>query len=117
MVMRRSSWMVCWFAHARRSAAAALRAFKIVTKIVNLIVSEYMTPGQLPEYGKVSGMEPGLLFVGTPRRAHRTDPADVAFGIYAFRSERGRLHALGMTATPQPGWITMHPGGRFLYVA
>jgi 6-phosphogluconolactonase len=62
-------------------------------------------------------MEPGLIFVGTHRRAHRTDRADVAFGIYSFRSERGRLHALGMTATPQPGWITMHPGGRFLYVA
>jgi 6-phosphogluconolactonase len=62
-------------------------------------------------------MEPGLIFVGTHRRAHRADPVDVAFGIYAFRSGRGGLIALGMTATPQPGWITMHPGGRFLYAA
>src|SRR5580693_8538093 len=74
-------------------------------------------PKQLPVCGKVSRMEPGLIFVGTHRRAHRADPVDVAFGIYAFRSGRGGLIALGMTATPQPGWITMHPGGRFLYAA
>jgi 6-phosphogluconolactonase len=62
-------------------------------------------------------MKPGLLFVGTHRRAHRADPTDVAFGIYAFRSEHDHWSALGLTETPQPGWIAVHPSGGFLYVA
>ncbi len=58
-----------------------------------------------------------LLYIGTHRRAHRTDASDIAFGIYAFRSESPdkRLRALGMVETPQPGWIAAHPDGRFLY--
>lgn len=58
-----------------------------------------------------------FLYVGTHRRAHRSDPIDIAFGIYAFRNELESRHlsALGMTNTPQPGWIAAHPNGRFLY--
>jgi 6-phosphogluconolactonase len=63
-------------------------------------------------------MKTGLLYVGTHRRAHRADPVDVAFGIYAFRKEpgSGRLIDVAVTETPQPGWIAVHPRGRFLYV-
>jgi 6-phosphogluconolactonase len=59
----------------------------------------------------------GLLYVGTHRRAHRADPADLAFGIYAFRAQYGSsgLEVIGMCDTPQPGWIAAHPNGRFLY--
>ncbi len=59
-----------------------------------------------------------FLYVGTHRRAHRADPCDIAFGLYAFRREEshGRYIGTGMAETPQPGWITTHPNGRFLYV-
>lgn len=58
------------------------------------------------------------LYVGTHRRAHHADPVDLAFGIYALRRESGtaRFTPLEMTATPQPGWIAIHPSGDFLYV-
>jgi 6-phosphogluconolactonase len=64
-------------------------------------------------------MNPGLLYVGTHRRAHRADPVDVAFGIYTFRREHDawRPGANSLTETPQPGWMAVHPSGRFLYVA
>ncbi|MCC7461554.1 MAG: lactonase family protein [Gammaproteobacteria bacterium] len=61
----------------------------------------------------------GLLLVGTHRRAHRADPADIAFGIYVFeyRIAAGRMsiRALGMRASLQPGWIAAHPNGRVAY--
>ena len=58
-----------------------------------------------------------ILFAGTHRRAHRADSTDIAFGIYAFRVEQGRLSPLALTRTPQPGWVAVHPGGHFLYCA
>ncbi len=61
-----------------------------------------------------------LLFVGTHRRAHRADPEDIAFGIYAFRVDPSggadSMMPCGMTHAAQPGWISVHPGGKFLYV-
>jgi 6-phosphogluconolactonase len=62
-------------------------------------------------------MTAGLLYVGTHRRAHHGDPVDAAFGIYPFRQDpdRGGLSPLQLSVTPQPGWIAVHPGGRFLY--
>jgi 6-phosphogluconolactonase len=64
-------------------------------------------------------MKPGMLYAGTHRRAHRADPVDVAFGIYAFRKEggSGQLSRVDLTETPQPGWIALHPSGRYLYAA
>jgi 6-phosphogluconolactonase len=62
-----------------------------------------------------------FLYIGTHRRAHRTDPADIAFGVYGFRLEPGRtspgvaLIPVSLTETPQPGWIVVHPHGRYLY--
>jgi 6-phosphogluconolactonase len=57
------------------------------------------------------------LYVGTHRRAHRDDPVDIAFGLYVFRrlGPHGRWEPLDMVETPQPGWIAVHPSGRFLY--
>jgi 6-phosphogluconolactonase len=62
-------------------------------------------------------MQPGVLYVGTHRRAYHADPADVAFGIYVFRQERSgkRFSNVAMTETPQPGWLAVHPNRRFLY--
>jgi 6-phosphogluconolactonase len=63
-------------------------------------------------------MTAGLLYVGTHRRAHRADPVDIAFGVYAFRQAGdGSLASVGMTPAEQPGWIALHPGGGYLYVA
>jgi 6-phosphogluconolactonase len=61
-------------------------------------------------------MTPPLLFAGTHRRPHRADPADIAFGLYAFRPG-GRPDDIVLTPSPQPGWIAIHPNGRFLYAA
>lgn len=56
------------------------------------------------------------LYVGTHRRAHHGDPADIAFGIYAFEKQQdNRFTNIGMAATAQPGWLAAHPNGRFLY--
>jgi 6-phosphogluconolactonase len=62
-------------------------------------------------------MASGLIYVGTHRRAHRADPVDIAFGIYWLRmaSDTGQLSSAGLIETPQPGWLSMHPGGRSLY--
>jgi 6-phosphogluconolactonase len=58
-----------------------------------------------------------LLLVGTHRRAHRNDPGVAALGIYAFRREAasGGFTPLGVTETAQPGWLAIHPNGRFVY--
>jgi 6-phosphogluconolactonase len=62
-------------------------------------------------------MKPELLYVGTHRRAHHADTVDVAHGIYTFRREPadGRLINQALTESLQPGWLAIHPGGRFLY--
>ena len=59
-----------------------------------------------------------LLYVGTHRRAHKADPADIAFGIYVFAKAPGDvgMNFIHMTPTPQPGWIAPHPSGKFIYV-
>jgi 6-phosphogluconolactonase len=59
-----------------------------------------------------------LLFVGTHRRAHRSDAEDTAFGIYVFAgkdSALDSLHATGLAETEQPGWLSIHPTGKWLY--
>ena len=41
-------------------------------------------------------------------------------GIYAFRFDAatGRLNAIGIAAeTPDPSWVAVHPGGKYLYAA
>jgi len=60
------------------------------------------------------------LYIGTHRRAHRTDPEDVAFGLYAFAAVPGAtpnptLKQVALIRTPQPGWVVAHPHGRYLY--
>ena len=61
-------------------------------------------------------MRTPLLYVGTHRRAHRTDPVDVAFGIYSYREDdEGQFISAGLTATLYPGWIAVHPSQRVLY--
>lgn len=55
------------------------------------------------------------MFVGTHRRAHRSDATDIAFGIYGFAVEEQGLRRAGMVETPQPGWITSHPELPVLY--
>ena len=57
------------------------------------------------------------LYVGTHGRAHRADPVDAAFGIYRFCRAPGAsgFQGLPVTRTPQPGWLAIHPNGRFLY--
>src|ERR1700735_1164553 len=62
-------------------------------------------------------MRSKFLYAGTHRRADRDDSPDVAFGIYTFRQavSGSSLSAAGITETPQPGWIALHPHGRFLY--
>jgi 6-phosphogluconolactonase len=65
-------------------------------------------------------MHNGVLYVGTHRRAHKADPADIAFGIYTLQHTpliSGQFSALTMARSPQPGWIALHPGGKFLYAA
>ncbi|GAA5003827.1 lactonase family protein [Streptomyces hyderabadensis] len=60
-----------------------------------------------------------FLYVGTFPRAYRSDPADTAFGVYAWGHdpETGEMSPAGLAPTPRPGWVTTHPGGRFLYAA
>ena len=67
--------------------------------------------------GEAVAMRSKFLYAGTHRRAHRDDSPDVAFGIYTFRQavSGSSLSAAGITETPQPGWIALHPNGRFLY--
>jgi 6-phosphogluconolactonase len=57
------------------------------------------------------------MYVGTFPKAHLSDPADVAFGIYLLRLDpvSGRFGPAGMIPTPRPGWLTLHPGRRYLY--
>ena len=63
-------------------------------------------------------MKHEVLYVGTHRRAHHADPIDIAFGIYSFQKDPGnaQLNFIEVTECPQPGWIAVHPSGRFLYV-
>jgi 6-phosphogluconolactonase len=58
-----------------------------------------------------------FIFVGTFPKAHRSDPADAAFGVYVLRLDpvSGELGPVGMTPTPRPGWVTLHPSRRYLY--
>jgi 6-phosphogluconolactonase len=59
-----------------------------------------------------------LLFVGTHRRAHRSDAEDTAFGIYVFAGNGAALDSLqptGLAETEQPGWLSTHPSGKWLY--
>lgn len=58
---------------------------------------------------------PSLLLAGTHRRAHRADPEDIAFGIYAFRLDPAASTHAGMTQTLQPGWLAADRAGRFVY--
>ena len=62
-----------------------------------------------------SDVPPNRLYVGTHRRALRADPADTAFGIYGFEQSGSSYQPIGITATPQPGWIAAHPKGGLLY--
>jgi 6-phosphogluconolactonase len=57
------------------------------------------------------------LYVGTHRRAHRADQADIAHGIYHFEREAAEsaFEARGICETAQPGWLATHPDGRTLY--
>lgn len=59
-----------------------------------------------------------VLYVGTHRRPHKADPDDIAFGIYVFQHNNlipGHFQAAGLSKSPQPGWLTLHPDGRVLY--
>ncbi|BBB01336.1 hypothetical protein RVR_8702 [Actinacidiphila reveromycinica] len=60
---------------------------------------------------------PAHLYVGTFPRAYHRDPVDTAFGVYALRVDprTGDLRPAGSVPTPRPGWLAVHPGGRFLY--
>lgn len=68
---------------------------------------------------KLTGKEKHWLYVGTHRRAHRADAHDTAFGIYRFahasQTPDDGTVKLGLTETPQPGWLALHPRGDRLY--
>jgi len=55
-----------------------------------------------------------FMYVGTFGRAHRSG---TAFGISVLRidPDSGQLSAAGMTPTPRPGWLALHPSRRYLY--
>lgn len=57
------------------------------------------------------------MLVGTHRRAHHADPADVAFGIYTFElnGNDGTFVQSRLTETPSPGWLAVHPNGRTVF--
>jgi 6-phosphogluconolactonase len=58
-----------------------------------------------------------MLYVGTHRRAYRDDPSDIAFGLYIFRGRAGgNFKSAGHVETEQPGWVAVHPSGKFVYV-
>jgi 6-phosphogluconolactonase len=60
---------------------------------------------------------PAFMYVGTFPRAHQSDPADTAFGIYVLRAGQssGRLEPADLAPAPRAGWLAPHPSGRFLY--
>ncbi len=62
-------------------------------------------------------MSEAVLYVGTFPRAYRTDVRDVAFGVHAFGQDlvSGELRSLGVAPTPRPGWVAVHPSGRYVY--
>jgi 6-phosphogluconolactonase len=55
---------------------------------------------------------PDYLYVGT-----YPDPAHPATGLYVLSLDpsSGDPRPAGMTPTPTPSWVALHPGGRYLY--